>query len=169
MAVNKKGIIRIARGLADSDAACVREPIAGADDEIVERIIGMEGRFVSAVLARRFLPGVPVGGELNGYEMSGYLLGGLSKGTFAVIPEELGARLIGAANLERPAGQSDETQVVKPLSGVDRVKGLRTVQYICEDIFDFTRCQAMLLYKIRAANKQRLPVTLTTSLSVENQ
>jgi hypothetical protein len=107
----------------------------------------MEGRFVSVFLARRFRPGVPVGGELNGYEMSGYLLGGLSKGTFAVIPEELGAGLIRAVDFKRTAGQSDETQIVKPLSGVDGVKGLRTVQYIRKNIIDFTGCQAMLLYK----------------------
>jgi hypothetical protein len=82
--------------------------------------------------------------------MAGYLLGGPCKGAPAVISEELCARFIRAANLERPAGQSDEAQIVKPLSGVDRVKGLCTVQYIHEDIIDFTSCQAMLLYKIRA-------------------
>ena len=168
MAVNKKGIICIAGRLADGDAACVCQPIAGADDEIVERIIGMEHRFVSAVLARRLRLSVPVGRKLNGYEMAGDLLGGLSKGALAVIPEELGARLIRAADFERPAGQSDEAEIVKPFSGVDGVKGLRTVQYIHKDIIDFTRCQAMLLYKSRALkHTERLSPPQITSLSFE--
>ena len=46
MAVNEQGIIGVAGRLAYGDAACMRQPVAGADYEIVKSIIGMQSRSV---------------------------------------------------------------------------------------------------------------------------
>ena len=146
IAVNEKGIIGIARRLAYGDAACVCQPIAGADDEIVKGIIGMKGRLVFLLLARQAGLSVAVGGELDRYEVSGDLLGGTGKGVSAVALQELGAGMVGTADFERAAGEVNYAKIVEPPAGVDGVEGLCTVQYIREDIFNFTAGQVILLY-----------------------
>jgi hypothetical protein len=120
-AVNEKRIIGIARGLTHGDAACVREPVAGAYHEIVKRIIGMKGRLISVFLARGVEASVAIGGKLDRYEVSGDLLGGPCKRASAVILEEVGTGIIGADNFERPARETRDAEIIEPLASINGI------------------------------------------------
>jgi hypothetical protein len=99
---------------------------------------------------------VTVGGKLDRYEMARYLLGGPGKGISAVTLQKLSVCFIGAADFEGTAGEPHDAEVVEPLAHIDGVKRPCTIQYLSEDIFDFTAGQAALLYENNAHNKQRL-------------
>jgi hypothetical protein len=83
--------------------------------------------------------------------MPRYLLRGSGKCAPAFTLQKLGARLIRAADFERPARQSHQVKIFKPLSRIYRVQGPCAVQYLSEDIFHFTAGQDALLYK-KSAN-----------------
>jgi hypothetical protein len=144
--IDKKWIIGIAGRLTYGDAACMGEPIAGAYDEIIKGVIGMERRLIFALLRRGTLLNMAIGGKLDGNQMPGYLLGGPGKGALAVGLQELGTRIVRTADFERAARQMHDAEIVKPLSGVDGVQGLCTVKDIREDIFYFAAGQVILLY-----------------------
>jgi hypothetical protein len=99
---------------------------------------------------------VTVGGKLDRYEMARYLLGGPGKGVSTVTLQKLSVCFIGAANFERAPREAHDAEIVKPLAHIDGVERPCTVEYLSEDIFDFTAGQAALLYENNAHNKQRL-------------
>jgi hypothetical protein len=90
--------------------------------------------------------------------MARYLLRGLRKRASAFTLQKLGTRLIRAANLKRPARQTYNVEVIKPLTGVDRVQSPCSVQYLSEDIFYFTAGQDTLLYKNPPMANKTMPL-----------
>ena len=153
-AVNEKRVIGIAGRLTYCDAACVGKAITGADDKIFKCIIRVQGVCVFV-----FWRVAVVDGELDGYKMARYLLCGASKCASAVFLQELGAIIIRAADFERPARQSNDAEIVKPLPRIDGVEHLCTVEYFRENIFYFTAGQDAFLYENDSHNKQRLSLT----------
>jgi len=145
--IDKQWIISIARRLAYCYAACVGEPIAGADDKILKGIIGVKGGPVFLFLFGGLLFDLAIGGKLHADKVARYLLRGAGKRDSAFTLQKLCARLIRAADLERPARQPHQVEVFKPFTGVDGIESPRTVEYFSEDIFNFTAGQDVFLYK----------------------
>jgi hypothetical protein len=125
----------------------VGEPIAWPDDKILKGLIGVKGGPVFLFLFGGFLFDLAICGKLHTDKMPRYLLCGASKGASAFTLQKLGARLIRAADFERPARQANEMKIVKPFTSVDRIESPCTDQYFSEDIFYFTAGQDVLLYK----------------------
>jgi hypothetical protein len=90
--------------------------------------------------------------------MTRYLLRGLCKRASAFTLQKLGTRLIRAADLKRPARQTHNAEIIKPLAGVDRVQSPCSVQYLSEDIFYFTAGQDTLLYKNPPMANKTMPL-----------
>jgi len=91
--------------------------------------------------------------------MAGYLLGGSGEGAAAVIVQILCAGLVGTADFKGTAGEAHDAEIVEPLAHIDGVERPCTVQYLSEDIFNFTAGQVTSLYENNAHNKQRLSIT----------
>jgi hypothetical protein len=94
-----------------------------------------------------FLFDFAVGGKLHADKVASYLLRRPCKCASAFTLQKLGARLIRAADLERPARQPHQVEVFKPFTGVDGIQSPCSDQYFSEDIFNFTAGQDTLLYK----------------------
>jgi len=164
ISIDEQWIIGIAGRLADCDTACVGEAVAGADDEILESIIGVKGEQFFVSRARKGLFGLAIGGKLDCDEVAGNELGGAGEGAFAFILQEVGAGLVGAADFEKAAGKTHEVEVIEPLARIYGVQGSGAVEYFREDIFRSTFSQDALLYtNSPEANKPRLR---RTSLSM---
>ena len=121
-AVEKQRVVGGAEGVADSDATGVGQAVAGADDEVVERVVGvqLEGRLGGGLAGR----GRPAGdGKVHGDKMAGGGQGRLGEGRLAVVLQELGLDGVRAADLQQAAGKVQHGQFVKPGAAVDRIRG----------------------------------------------
>ncbi len=121
ISINEQWIVGIAGRLADGDAACVGEAVAGADDEILKGIIGVQWKQFAVSFPCWVVLGLAVGGKLDCDEMAGNELGGAGEGAFAFILQEVSAGVIGAAYFKKAAGKTHEVEVVKPLARIYRV------------------------------------------------
>jgi len=134
----------------------VSESIAGADHEIVEGIVGMEGRFICVGRDCGVGGGVAISGKLNGNEVACNLSGGPGESVSAVAAQELCAGVIWAGDFEQAASHSRKVQIIKPNACVDGVERFCTVEYIREYIFNIAGCQTILLYDTVPVNEKKL-------------
>jgi hypothetical protein len=107
----------------------------------------VKGGLIFLFLFGGFLFDLAICGKLHADKMARYLLCRAGKGVSAFTLQKLCARLIRAADFERPARQSHEMKIVKPFTGVYRIQSSYSVQYFSEDIFYFTAGQDVFLYK----------------------
>ena len=78
----------------------------------------------------------------------GYLLRCCRKGAFTVSAHKLHSRIIRTANLKYTTAEVRDGQLVKPLAGVDGVKGLCAIQDFIKNSFGFPSSQFKFLYKL---------------------
>jgi hypothetical protein len=143
--VYEKRIIGIPRGLADRNAACVSEAIAGAYDEIFKRVIGMQHRHVSPDLPLRRKTRKVRRGKLDRYQVACNLLCRFGESAPAVILEKMSAGVVRAADLKQSPRHVKDAKIVKPHSRIDRVKRLCAVKNLSKNIFNLSARQIILL------------------------
>ncbi len=78
--------------------------------------------------------------------MAGYVLSGPRETVLTTITQKLHGRSIGTTDFKRAAIQTQNRQIIKPLTSIGRVKCLRTFEYISKNVLNFSSCQIILLY-----------------------
>jgi hypothetical protein len=121
-AVNEQRVICCAERFTDSDAACVRQPIAWAYDKTIECIIGMQAGFAYGREWGIIFLCFCVYAEGYAHKITCDLLSGSCKTADAVILQKSSAFGIRAADIERTAAEIFYGKTVEPFSTVGRVE-----------------------------------------------
>jgi len=122
-AVQKEGVVNCAGILTDGNAAGMCQAIAGTDDEIVKRIIGMQTQTV-----QRSREGAGFGGDgacrmkTDGNKEAGDFLRGFGKNGQAMVIQVVDFSLVRAADVEMAAAEGQCSQVAEPGTDINRVR-----------------------------------------------